>query len=60
MARKKNRGPGRPALPANQRRNKYIRLCLTVEEIAAIRRSAKAKSLEPGVWAREQILRRAG
>ncbi len=60
MASKKNRGPGRPALPANQRRNKYIRLCLTGEEIAAIRRHAKSRKLDPGVWAREQVLKRAG
>ena len=56
MSAGRRKGPGRPRLPASERKGKVFSVRLSREERAQVEAAAKARRLTAVAWAREILL----
>lgn len=58
-AKTEKRGPGRPAIAAENRRVRYLAIPLNEAELAEIQRAAAAAGSLTATWCRETLMRAA-
>ncbi len=52
-------GAGRPTIPENERRSKYLTIPLTEDEIRTVQEIAERVGKKPATWCRDMVLRAA-
>jgi mobilization protein NikA len=60
MSSGRRKGPGRPPLPAAERKGKIFSVRLSREERAQVEAAAKARGLTAAAWARQVLLESSG